>query len=985
MTLWQPRTSTTLAALCLVASVWLVGLQAHAQPTAAPTPAATSSFAATATAASASASASAKSNFAKPPSFAFFYGKDIPWESLGAFDIAVVEPGHTKPLTTGPAWSHRLNPRTQVAAYISVGEVHPTREYFKRMQSAWKLGENKDWGSIVVDQAAPGFKEFYIAEVIKPLWAQGYRAFFLDTLDSFYLVAKTPEARAQQIEGMATLIRAIKAAYPDAKLIFNRGFEILPQVNKDVFAVVAESLFQGWDAGKKEFREVPQADRDWLWGQLKKCKDEYGLHIVSIDYVAPKNRKLARETAAKIRALGAVPWVTNPELNMLGVGHVEVLPRQVLAVHDEEGHYGKLAVNPIHSMATMPLNHLGLDVRNVLHSGGELAQINSQPLLGRYAGVVMWFAKGVFPGSADVRALVQSAQDQGVPLVIVGDLPDDAQQLASLGLTMGTPEKTSQALRMDKRSVHIGAEIEPSTSPSNFAPMTANDSQVWLRAYAPSGSFSDGVAITPWGGYALANYWLVDLSRDNGSRWVVDPIAFFRSALRRLDDVPVPDVTTENGKRLLMVHHDGDGFASRAEVQGTPLASEVMLSEFLQRYRVPTTVSVIEGELAPKGLYAALSPALEAAARKMFALPHVEIATHSLSHPFFWAELELGVPVQGRYPILPVPGYAYSPEREIKGSADYINQRLAPPGKTTKMMLWTGNTHPLATPVRIAYEAGLLNLNAGDTWITKAEPSLSLVGPLGMMKGDYFQVYAPNQNENVYTKGWTGPFYGYERVIETFEMTDAPRRLKPINIYYHTYIATKRAGIASLHKVYQWALASDPHPVFASEYAQRVLDWRRATVATSPDGFELRSGQHLRQWRVGDTSAALATTAATALPDLDMQRSSAIAGWHAHGSARYVHAAADVATLVVGNASTKTGSAWLDSANAKLSAWQTSNTAVRAEFDGYLPLRARIHAPRCDIDAAASTAGLRAQRSAAFLNIEGTSLGKTQLVLRCAG
>ena len=34
-----------------------------------------------------------------------------------------------------------------------------------------------------------------------------------------------------------------------------------------------------------------------------------------------------------------------------------------------------------------------------------------------------------------------------------------------------------------------------------------------------------------------------------------------------------------------------------------------------------------------------------------------------------------------------------------------------------------------------------------------------------MMKGDWFQVYAPMQNENVYTNNWTGPFYGFERVI----------------------------------------------------------------------------------------------------------------------------------------------------------------------------------------------------------------------------
>ena len=93
------------------------------------------------------AAAGAQPAFAVP-SFAFYYGKDIPWEALGAFDVAVVEPGNVSDGTGYNAgvrgWSHRLNPGTAVAAYIAVGEVHPTRGYFKAMRPEWKLGENAD-------------------------------------------------------------------------------------------------------------------------------------------------------------------------------------------------------------------------------------------------------------------------------------------------------------------------------------------------------------------------------------------------------------------------------------------------------------------------------------------------------------------------------------------------------------------------------------------------------------------------------------------------------------------------------------------------------------------------------------------------------------------------------------------------------------------------------------------------------------------------
>ena len=54
-------------------------------------------------------------------------------------------------------------------------------------------------------------------------------------------------------------------------------------------------------------------------------------------------------------------------------------------------------------------------------------------------------------------------------------------------------------------------------------------------------------------------------------------------------------------------------------------------------------------------------------------------------------------------------------------------------------------------------------MNGGDTTITRSQNSWTRIAGLGIPKGGNFQVFAPNQNENVYTKDWTGPFYGFER------------------------------------------------------------------------------------------------------------------------------------------------------------------------------------------------------------------------------
>ena len=58
-----------------------------------------------------------------------------------------------------------------------------------------------------------------------------------------------------------------------------------------------------------------------------------------------------------------------------------------------------------------------------------------------------------------------------------------------------------------------------------------------------------------------------------------------------------------------------------------------------------------------------------------------------------------------------------------------------------------------------------------------APPRTTAIGALGITKGNNLQVYAPITNENIYTNLWQGPYYGFERVLETFEMTDKPRRI----------------------------------------------------------------------------------------------------------------------------------------------------------------------------------------------------------------
>ncbi len=867
------------------------------------------------------------------PSVALFYAPSPPMDELAAFDAVVLEPDYApRPLPKAK--------RTAWFAYVSLGEVHPTRPYFKQIPAAWKLGTNAAFDSAVIDQSQAAWAEFFCETIVRPLWERGFRGFFLDTLDSYHLVAKTDADRARQEAGLAAVVTRLKQKFPEARLMFNRGFEILPKVSGLAYAVAAESLYRKYDHGAKQYGEVPAADREWLTGQMRRVQNEYKLPAIFIDYVPAADRELARATARRIAADGFVPWVSTPALDILGVGAIEVMPRKILMLYERLADNEQLIYLDAHRVASMPLNHLGYVVEYV-DAAGPLPEY---ALTGRVAGVVTRFTDQSRKEGA-LYDWLRKQMDSGVRVAMLGAIGFrlDATRAAALGLSLGAQQAALDPLKVSHRDPIMGFELEPFPDRRSYLAITLAKNRAsstpLLTLTGRGAERMDAAAFTAWGGYALYPYDVASLPGVNSKRWIVDPFAFYKRALG-LPDMPVPDVTTENGRRLLIAHVDGDGFASRAESRAAPYSGEVLLKDILQRYRLPHTISIIEGETSARGLYPAQSAALEAIARRIFALDNVEIASHSFSHPFRWQAAEAAaqnVSASETY-SLKIANYTYDAKVEIEGSIDYIDKVLAPPGKRTRVFLWTGDCNPDEDPLIHAETAGVLNMNGGDTLITRADPSITLVSPLGIPRGRHFQVYAPNQNENVYTSLWEGPFYGFERVLETFELTELPRRLKPVNIYYHMYSTTKTASLSALHKVYQWAQAQPLFPVYASEYIARVNDFQRLVIARALDGSWLaRGAESLRTLRL---------PAAMGIP-----QGAGVAGYARHAESTYVHLHSDEAILTMAGAP---GAApVLSEANARITSFEPRANGYAFALAGHSTVEFRIaNLGRCRVTAA---------------------------------
>lgn len=856
-------------------------------------------------------------------SIAFHYGADAPLDALKAFDVAVVDPDHGfDPVAyRGP---DQARSGSELFAYVSVGEVQPSRAFAKDIPAAWRMGANSTWGSILIDQRRPEWPAFFADRVVGPLWARGWRGFFLDTMDSYQLGGAEADPAAQQ-RGIVTLIRTLRSRFPGIRLISNRGFELLPQIAGDLEGVAAESLFRGYLADKKRYREVPPADRKWLTEQLRAVRERWKLAAIAIDYVAPAERALARETAEQIRAQGFIPWVSDGGLRTLGLSNVEVIPRRIAIIYDSS-EAAALHYRSPHRFIEMPLNYYGyvaeyFDVRQ------PLPQLDP----GRYAGVVTWFS-GDMPGAlhAPYRRWLQDTMAAGLRIAMF-DTPGfsgDAAFARASGMARSAAPVGK--LSLERRHEAIGFEIEPPMDRRRVigARIQGAAGESWARLRDEKGQVFDAVAIMPWGGFALGNFAVVEMSVSlEIARWVVDPFRFLKAALA-LPDLPMPETSSDAGRRMLFAHIDGDGFPSRGEFPGSPYAAQVMVDEVIARYPIPHALSVIEAEVAPDGLYPKDSAALEVIARRGFALPHVEIATHTYSHPFKWRKVEAGdagANDEGDY-HLDVPGYVPSLAREIDGSARYIRQRLAPPGKPVSILLWSGDAAPSSAALEAAAGAGLLNMNGGNTRATAVNPTLTEVSPLGARLGRYFQVYAPIMNENVYTNLWRGPFYGFRRVVETFRMTGEPRRIKPINIYYHTYAASKPASLRALREAYDWAMAQATRPVFPSEFIRIATDFNDVVVARSlADGHYLVRGLGaLRSMRVPP---------ALGLPR--MGKSEGLAGWADAGDGRYLILTRQEARLAFG---AQSAGPRLAGANAGVSDLVRSERGLRFALRGHMPI-----------------------------------------------
>lgn len=497
------------------------------------------------------------------------------------------------------------------------------------------------------------------------------------------------------------------------------------------------------------------------------------------------------------------------------------------------------------------------------------------------------------------------------------------------------PEKDKKAAAKTAKKQRNVGESAPSHA-MNAMPKVVSDNAMGKVVTAPTVQEKDGAK-------ALAQ----TVEDPLVQQWYINPFLFLEAALGSADE-PKPDVTTLQGKRIFYSHIDGDGWNNVSEIEryrkNRTLSSEVIYEEILKKYAdLPVSVSVIAGEM-DEACYGRKESA--DIARNIFALPHVEPASHTYTHPLFWGFFEDGdvakeVPLlhlypkgtkaqRGLYSALTEDEHAatgwedyfaahppaktetteepvhthmdyetprsyacapFSVDKEIKGAVDVVNA-LAPAGKKVRLVQWSGDTNPFEAVLKATREAGLFNINGGDSRFDFEYPSYTSVSPIGVQVGDEIQIYSSNSNENTYTRLWTDRFYGFRYLRKTAENTESPRRVQPFNIYFHMYSGQKQASLNALDENFEFARAQDVIPIMAADFAAIAQGFYRAKIVQVAPSHWRISGRGALQTLRFDHAEERA---------VDMDASKGVLGYHYFQGALYVavQPEVDVADIVL--------------------------------------------------------------------------------------
>ncbi|MGE3714502.1 MAG: endo alpha-1,4 polygalactosaminidase, partial [Alphaproteobacteria bacterium] len=248
--------------------------------------------------------------------WAVYYGDKLAADSFAAHDVVVLDGEYTAPLA-----DLKKQGKT-VLGYISFGEAENYRSFFSDVKALnVLLEENPQWpGHIVVDVRKQAWRDYLINTLIPEVLARGFDGVMFDTVDSpLHIGHKNEEERRHMQQATIALLCEVRSAFPDIKIMINRGFDVFPAVAPCINMLLAESTLTDLqlDTVKK-----PRLLDDKLYGwyvDLMKRAQRVNPHlkIYTLDYWPQEDANGIMQIYATQRGNGFIPYVSTMELQQV--------------------------------------------------------------------------------------------------------------------------------------------------------------------------------------------------------------------------------------------------------------------------------------------------------------------------------------------------------------------------------------------------------------------------------------------------------------------------------------------------------------------------------------------------------------------------------------------------------------------------------------------------------------------------------------------
>jgi hypothetical protein len=740
---------------------------------------------------------------------------------LSAFDLCIVNAEAEVDLEAQQTLGN------QVLARVNVFEVEADSEAALAARSVGvPLLEATRKGRVRLDATHPHWVTLVVHEIVQKAAERGFDGFVLTGLETMSQDAE----RAACVQAIAGLDKA----YPDKQLVLEGGLDLISETRR----WLEGALFLG-GAESPSFRNP----------KIREVK-RLGVRPLVVDYLPAETLPEVIDTRTQLyRAMGAVPFFTTSSLDGIHLGPLHEVTRRVVVVHSGPARE-TFAAQLLHGS----LEWLGYQVEYMDASAS--AQPDWTNKFSRINGVILDARLSPLPQQqVALLALVDHLKALEVPLLITGPMWGTGAEFTQWAARLG--------MKGSGKSLAVGANCRVHHIENNWLQTEGRvraRSRSFRNLQAPPGAkivssmksgegkqafHFDQVFLASWGGL-----WLDEMAMELGPQ--IQPLPLLETWLGNQAVLPVPDVASQNGRRLMVPHISGEGFAVTTSLQGLPIAAEVMTGKILSRYSLPFTVSVCEGDIR------GISPGHDdrdslryvTAARALFSLPQVRAASASLSRPTDWTTCE-------------------SMPREVAGSMAYIHRQLLPAGRQVELMMWPEGSNP--TPAGVAFTQKMRVENVQPLLWDKTQDHSPVPVAMTWGKGETFQALAPSLRRK-------GPLNATS-YISLEEAQGQGRWMAPVHVSLNFHDVSSDASLWEVERVLDWCASQPLLAMSLPDHAKLLRDAAQTRFFVQGAGhWIIVNSGHARTLRIPRSAG---------LPDLD--RSIGIAGYTQRGQDIYIH------------------------------------------------------------------------------------------------